>query len=107
MHSCALFGHSAVQTVLRLNTKMLSCVTKHRNGDSQEYVLKTSSKRGYTVLVNQETHRKCKARYMTKVHKGKVLRLTFAHANILRLRCLSIPNDILIEHCLKRFTSPT
>ena len=61
----------------------------------------------YTVLVNQETHRKYKARYVTKVHKGKVLRLTFAHANILRLRCLSIPNDILIEHCLKRFTSPT
>lgn len=44
VHSCALFSHSAVQTVLRLNTEMLSCVTKHRNGDRQEYVLKTSSK---------------------------------------------------------------
>lgn len=61
----------------------------------------------YTLLVNQETYRKYKARYVTKVHKGKVLRLTFAPAKILRLRCFGIPNDILVEHCLKRFISAT
>lgn len=66
LHSCALFGHSAVQTVLRLNTEALSCVTKHNFSDRQEYVLKISSKHELH-RVSESRNRKYKTRSVTEV----------------------------------------
>ena len=66
LRSRALFGNSAVQTVLRLNTEVLSCVTKHNISDRQEYVLKISSKHELH-RVSESRNRKHKARSVTEV----------------------------------------